>query len=94
MKRLRLAGLTPVAASLRLQKKTAKGNKTMAKLALVYGMRLFPADELGEVKEAFMTLKNGRKARIQMHLIEGSKEEIEKTLRRSLEAFFEMYPEI
>lgn len=66
----------------------------MAKLALVYGMRLFPAEELDEVKEANVTLKNGRGARVTMHLIEGSKEEIEKTLRQSLDAFFEMYPEI
>jgi hypothetical protein len=29
-----------------------------------------------------------------MHLIEGSKEEIERTLRQSVEAFFDMYPEI
>jgi hypothetical protein len=66
----------------------------MAKLALVYGMRLFPADELGEVGEASLTLKDGRKARVTMHLIEGSKEQIEETLRQSMEAFFEMYPEI
>jgi len=66
----------------------------MAKLALVYGMRLFPADELGEVGEAGITLKDGRKARVTMHLIEGSKEQIEETLRQSIEAFFEMYPEI
>jgi len=66
----------------------------MAKLALVYGMRLFPADELGEVGEAGITLKDGRKARVTMHLIEGSKEQIEETLRQSMEAFFEMYPEI
>ncbi len=66
----------------------------MAKLALVYGMRLFPAEELGEVHEATLKLKNGRTARITMHLIEGSKEEIQATLRRSIEAFFDMYPEI
>jgi hypothetical protein len=66
----------------------------MAKLALVYGMRLFPSDELGEVREATVELKNGRTARVSMHLIEGSKEEIERTLRESVEAFFEMYPEI
>ena len=66
----------------------------MAKLALVYGMRLFPADELGEVGEATVTLKDGRKSRVTMHLIEGSKEQIENTLRQSMEAFFEMYPEI
>jgi len=66
----------------------------MAKLALVYGMRLFPADELGEVGEAGITLKDGRTARVTMHLIEGSKEQIEETLRQSMEAFFEIYPEI
>jgi hypothetical protein len=66
----------------------------MAKLALVYGMRLFPADELGEIGEAAITLKDGRTARVTMHLIEGSKEQIENTLQQSIEAFFEMYPEI
>jgi hypothetical protein len=29
-----------------------------------------------------------------MHLIEGSKEEIETTMRQSVDAFFDMYPEI
>jgi hypothetical protein len=67
---------------------------SMAKLALIYGMRLFPSEELGEVGEATVELKNGRKARVSMHLIEGSKEEIEETLRQSVAAFFEMYPEI
>lgn len=66
----------------------------MAKLALVYGMRLFPAEDLAEVQEATLKLKNGKTARVTMHLIEGSKEEIEKTLRQSVEAFFDMYPEI
>jgi hypothetical protein len=66
----------------------------MAKLALIYGMRLFPAEDLQEVNEATIMLKNGRTGRVTMHLIEGSKEEIEKTLRLSVEAFFQMYPEI
>lgn len=66
----------------------------MAKLALIYGMRLLPEDDLGEVRDATVVLKNGRSARVTMHLIEGSKEEIEKTLKQSLDAFFEMYPEI
>ena len=66
----------------------------MAKLALIYGMRLLPVDDLREVKEATVVLKNGRTARVAMHLIEGSKEEIEKTFRQSIDAFFEMYPEI
>jgi hypothetical protein len=66
----------------------------MAKLALVYGMRLFPEDELGEITEAIVTLKDGRTSRVTMHLIEGSKAQIEGTLRQSVDAFFEMYPEI
>jgi hypothetical protein len=57
-------------------------------------MRLFPADELGEITEAAIPLKDGRTARVTMHLIEGSKEQIEETLQQSVEAFFEMYPEI
>jgi hypothetical protein len=66
----------------------------MAKLALVYGMRLFPADDVAEVSEAPVTLKNGNQARVTMHLIAGSKEEIEATLQQSLDAFFDLYPEI
>jgi hypothetical protein len=66
----------------------------MAKLALVYGMRLLPVEELGEVREGTVVLKNGKTARVAMHLIEGSKEEIEDTFRQSIDAFFEMYPEI
>jgi hypothetical protein len=66
----------------------------MAKLALVYGMRLFPADDLDTVGDANVTLKNGREGRVTMHLIEGSREEIEQTLKQSLDAFFDMYPEI
>jgi hypothetical protein len=48
----------------------------MAKLALIYGMRLLPEEDLGEVKDATVVLKNGRTARVTMHLIEGTKEEI------------------
>jgi hypothetical protein len=70
------------------------GESRMAKLALVYGMRLLPLEELGEVKEAVVVLKNGKTARVTMHLIEGSKEEIESTFRQSADAFFDMYPEI
>jgi hypothetical protein len=66
----------------------------MAKLALIYGMRLLPEEDLGEVKDATVVLKNGKTARVTMHLIEGSKEEIEATFHDSIEAFFDLYPEI
>ena len=66
----------------------------MANLTLVYGMRLLPSDDVIEVGQAPVKLKNGREARVTMHVLEGSKEEIEKQLRTSLEAFFDLYPEI
>jgi hypothetical protein len=66
----------------------------MANLSLVYGMRLLPSDEVTEVGEAPLKLKDGRQAHVTMHVLEGSKEEIEKQLRTSLEAFFDLYPEI
>ncbi len=66
----------------------------MANLTLVYGLRLLPSDELAAVEDAKLQLNNGREARVTMHLLEGSKEEIEKQLRISLQAFFDIYPEI
>ena len=66
----------------------------MAKLTLVYGMRLLPSDEIEQVGEAAVKLKNGREARVTLHIVEGSKEDIEKQLRQSIDAFFELYPEI
>jgi hypothetical protein len=66
----------------------------MANLTLVYGMRLLPADEIAALGDATVTLKNGREAHVTMHVLEGSKEEIEKQLKNSLEAFFDFYPEI
>jgi len=66
----------------------------MAKLSLVYGMRLLPEEEVKQVGEASIELANGRTAHVTMHVIEGSKEEIEAQLRQSVEAFFDLYPEI
>lgn len=66
----------------------------MAKLALIYGMRLLPADELEKVEDAELTLKSGKKAHVAMHLLEGGEDEIRKQLMQSLDAFFEFYPEI
>jgi len=66
----------------------------MAKLTLVYGMRLLPSDELEEVGDATVKLKSGREASVTLHIVEGSKDEIEKQLRQSIDAFFDLYPEI
>ncbi|MBV9073613.1 MAG: allantoinase [Acidobacteria bacterium] len=66
----------------------------MANLTLVYGMRLLPSDEITSVGDAPVQLKNGHEARVTMHVLEGSKDEIESQLRTSIEAFFDIYPEI
>lgn len=66
----------------------------MAKLALVYGMRLLPADEIASVGEAEVALNNGNKVHVTMHLIEGGEDQIRGQLMQSLDAFFEFYPEI
>jgi hypothetical protein len=66
----------------------------MANLTLVYGLRLLPADEVAEVQAATIKLKNGRDAHVTMHVLEGSKDDIEKQLKTSLSAFFDIYPEI
>ena len=67
----------------------------MPKLALVYGLRLLPAEEMVSTGNAAIELKNGRTASVTMHLIEGNNEkDIRRQLLQSLDAFFEFYPEI
>jgi hypothetical protein len=57
-------------------------------------MRLLPADEVASVGDAEVTLNNGNKAHVTMHIIEGGEQEIRGQLMQSLDAFFEFYPEI
>jgi len=46
------------------------------------------------VQDATLKLANGHEARVTMHVLEGSREEIEGQLRMSIDAFFDFYPEI
>jgi hypothetical protein len=66
----------------------------MANLSLVYGLRLLPQGELERVGSGSITLRNGREEHVTLHLLEGSKEEIEAQLKQSIDAFFDIYPEI
>jgi hypothetical protein len=66
----------------------------MANLTLVYGLRLLPEGEVKDVQDATLTLVNGNQAHVTMHVLEGSRMEIERQLKRSLDAFFDFYPEI
>ena len=52
-------------------------------------------DELEKFEDAQIELKNGNTASVTMHLIEGDSEaELKGQLMRSLDAFFEFYPEL
>ena len=66
----------------------------MANLTLIYGLRLVPEGEVKRVDDARLELASGREGRVTMHVLEGSREEIEQQLRMSIDAFFEFYPEI
>ena len=66
----------------------------MAKLTLIYGLRLLPEGEVTEIQDATLKLANGNQAHVAMHSIEGSRQEIEAQLKRSLDAFFDFYPEL
>lgn len=66
----------------------------MANLTLVYGMRLLPEGEVTGIEDATLKLANGREMRVTMHVLEGSRDEIEQQLKHSLDAFFDFYPEL
>jgi hypothetical protein len=66
----------------------------MANLTLIYGLRLLPEGEVVEIGDATLKLANGHEAHVTMHVLEGSREEIERQLKQSLDAFFDFYPEI
>jgi ribosomal 50S subunit-associated protein YjgA (DUF615 family) len=57
-------------------------------------MRLLPEGEVKEIHDAALKLVNGHEAHVTMHLIEGSRKQIEAQLKQSLDAFFDFYPEI
>jgi hypothetical protein len=41
-----------------------------------------------------VALNNGNEAQVTMHVLEGSREQIENQLKQSIDAFFDFYPEI
>ena len=49
----------------------------MANLTLIYGMRLLPEGEVTEIHDATLKLANGHEAHVTMHVLEGSREQIE-----------------
>jgi ribosomal 50S subunit-associated protein YjgA (DUF615 family) len=66
----------------------------MANLTLIYGLRLLPEGEVAEIHDATLKLTNGHEAHVTMHILEGSRAQIEAQLKESLDAFFDFYPEV
>ncbi|HTT77842.1 MAG TPA: hypothetical protein VMF50_17905 [Candidatus Binataceae bacterium] len=57
---------------------------------LIYGMRMFEPGEPGVIEDAVVHLPGGSSARITMHAIEGTRNEIRRQLLRSIDAFFDL----
>jgi hypothetical protein len=77
----------PMAQKLKLIKGASR------KTALVYGMRIFDADEVSGVEDAHVRLSDGTSTRITMHYIEGTRTQIRRQLAQSVDAFFELLDE-
>ncbi len=68
-----------------------KSKDTAVIYSLVYGMKMLPASEVDAVEDAPLTLTDGTKTHITMHLIEGSREQVKKMALESIDAFFELH---
>jgi len=61
------------------------------KYTLVYGMRLFPAREVNMLASGKVGFTSGEEGRVTLHVIDGTRKQIEKQLLASIDAFFDLY---
>ena len=61
------------------------------KYTLVYGMRLFPAREVNMPAPGKVGFTSGEEGRVTLHVIDGTRAQIEKQLLASIDAFFDLY---
>jgi hypothetical protein len=61
--------------------------------ALLYGLRLYPTGDIAEIQENEITLTNGTRGQVPLHLLEGTREQIRAHLLASIDAFFDIYGE-
>jgi len=59
--------------------------------ALLYGLRLYPTGDIDGVQENEITLTNGTRAQVPLHVIEGTPDQIREQLLASIDAFFDIY---
>lgn len=64
----------------------------MARYTLVYGLRLVPEGTLAAADEVQLQLRNGERAGLTLHTIDGTIPQLRRALDRSLDAFFEFLP--
>ena len=60
---------------------------------LIYGMRMFDPGQPDTIEDALVHLTGGSSARVTMHPIEGTRNEIRRQLLRSIDAFFDLLDE-
>ena len=60
---------------------------------LVYGVGLFPAQQIDQLQAGRVEFGAGGHGRVPLHLIEGSRAHIRAQLLASLDAFFDIYDE-
>jgi hypothetical protein len=60
---------------------------------LIYGMRMFDPGQPDTIEDALVHLTGGLSARVTMHSIEGTRNEIRRQLLRSIDAFFDLLDE-
>ena len=72
--------------------KLVKGRQSTS--ALVYGMRIFAANEVAAVEPVKVSMVDGTTGTVTMHLIEGTRAQIRRQLMQSVDAFFELLDDV
>jgi hypothetical protein len=67
------------------------GERTRPRVTLVYGMRLFPAADVTSLTSGTVRFTSGEEARVTLHVIDGTREEVKRQLAASVDAFFDIY---
>lgn len=73
---------------MRRKLKLVKGRQSTS--ALVYGMRVFAANQVAAIEPAKVSMVDGTTCLVTMHLIEGTRPQIRRQLMQSVDAFFEL----
>jgi hypothetical protein len=62
-----------------------------ARYTLVYGMRLFPACDVTLLRPGKVGFADGEQSAVTLHVIEGTRAEVERQVLASVDAFFDIH---